>query len=267
MGIINVTPDSFSGDGLDRSVQAAVAQGVRMAAEGADILDVGGESTRPGAALVPVEEELQRVIPVVQALRQAVDLPISVDTSKSEVMQAALAAGAALINDVTALRGEGRFVQEVLAQRTEPVVLMHMQGVPATMQGNPVYRDVLADVYGFLAERVRWCVANGIARSRLIVDPGIGFGKNQRHNWALVRHLRLFRGLGLPILLGVSRKRLVGAMLGETVAEQRDVGSHVLAALGVLNGAQIVRVHDVAGARQAVAVAQGWAEGGAFLND
>ncbi|MEO5341380.1 MAG: dihydropteroate synthase [Magnetococcus sp. MYC-9] len=263
MGIINVTPDSFSGDGLHHRLEAAVAQGLRMAAEGADILDVGGESSRPGAEPVGCEEELQRVVPVVQRLVQVVGLPISVDTRKPEVMEAALDAGASWINDVTALRevGAGSFMSRVLAGRAAPIVLMHMQGRPATMQQAPHYGDLLAEVYGFLAERVAWCVAHGIARSRLILDPGIGFGKSPAHNLQLLRHLRVFRGLGLPLLLGVSRKRLVGTLTGEESAERREVGSHVLAALGVLNGAQILRVHDVAGARQAVAVAHGWAHG------
>lgn len=257
MGVLNMTPDSFSGDGLDRRVAAAVAQGVAMVAAGADILDVGGESSRPGASAVESGEELERVVPVVQALARAVDRPISVDTRKPEVMEAALAAGAAMINDVTALQGltpqPGAW-----AMGAEPIVLMHMQGEPTSMQVRPVYQDVLADVYSFLEERIGWCVAHGIARSRLILDPGIGFGKSPQHNMALLRHLRVFRGLGLPVLLGVSRKRLVGLMTGETEPAHRDVGSHVLAALGVLNGARIVRVHEVAGAKQAVAVAMGW---------
>ena len=262
MGIINVTPDSFSGDGLDRRVAAAVAQGVRMAEEGADILDVGGESSRPGAEMVSSEEEWVRVGPVVSGLAHVVDLPISVDTGKPEVMQAALEAGAAMLNDVNALQGvDGYFARTVLAPRKEPLVLMHRRGPSATMQDHPVYRDVVAEVTQFLAERVRWCVAQGIDRSRLIVDPGIGFGKSQPDNLDLVRRLRVLRGLGLPVLLGLSRKRLVGALTGEAEAGRRDVGSHVLAALGILSGAQIIRVHDVAGARQAVAVAQGWAEG------
>ncbi|MEO5364140.1 MAG: dihydropteroate synthase [Magnetococcus sp. DMHC-8] len=262
MGIINVTPDSFSGDGLDHQVALAVAQGRRMAAEGADLLEVGGESTRPGAVPVTVAEELARVVPVVRTLVQAVDLPVAVDTRKPEVMEAVLAAGAAMLNDVTALQeAGGRFVREVLAPRSEPIILMHMQGTPATMQDRPVYRDVVAEVYEFLAERVRWCAAHGIDRARLIVDPGIGFGKSQPDNLELVRRLRVFADLGLPVLLGVSRKRLVGALTGEAEAGRRDAGSHVLAALGVLHGAHIVRVHEVAGARQAVAVAQGWERG------
>ncbi|MBF0401373.1 MAG: dihydropteroate synthase [Magnetococcales bacterium] len=258
MGVINVTPDSLSGDGLDRSVAAAVAQGVAMVAQGADILDVGGESSRPGAVAVSVEEEMARVVPVVRALAQLVDRPVSVDSCKPEVMQAALAAGGSIINDINALRGLSGPLPSWLLAGEEPIVLMHMQGAPRTMQLDPRYQDVVAEVYGFLAQRVHACVAQGIARCRLVVDPGIGFGKSSAHNLALLRHLRVFRGLGLPVLLGVSRKRLVGMLVAEEEPARRDVGSHVLAALGVLSGARIVRVHDVAGARQAVAVAQGW---------
>ncbi|MEO5349757.1 MAG: dihydropteroate synthase [Magnetococcus sp. YQC-3] len=262
MGIINVTPDSFSGDGRHRSLEAAVAQGVRMAAEGADILDVGGESTRPGAQPVSSEEELARVVPVVEALAAAVELPISVDTSKPEVMQAALEAGAAMINDVTALRGveAAGCVQRLLAHREEPIILMHMQGTPATMQAEPLYRDVVAEVSDFLAGRIAWCVANGIDRSRLLVDPGIGFGKSHAHNLELLRRMGALCALGVPVLLGVSRKRLVGNMTRVEEAARRDAGSHVLAALGVMNGARIVRVHDVAGARQAMDVVHAWEE-------
>lgn len=323
MGILNVTPDSFSGDGVHQRMASAVAQGVRMAEEGADILDVGGESSRPGAASVRCDEELDRVVPVVQALAREVDVPIAVDTCKPEVMRSALEAGATMINDITALRSkrphqgapggglgavtEGPSVQgadlgaaaegwlgadtgvlganvgglgvETAAMETEapdadmdflthavahrevPIVLMHMQGTPGTMQKKPTYRHVCAEVYAFLAERLRWCVAQGIARHRLIIDPGIGFGKTLAHNLDLLHHLRLFRGLGAPLLLGVSRKRLVGAMSGEPDAGRRDVASHVLGAMAVLGGAHILRVHDVVGARQALAVAHAWSHG------
>lgn len=263
MGIINVTPDSFSGDGLRGRVMEAVAQGVRMAAEGADILDIGGESTRPGARPVGREEELERVIPVVEALAREVDLPIAVDTSKPEVMASALSVGASMINDVAALRGcaDTGFLTQVLAKQEVPVVLMHMQGTPATMQEKPSYRCLFAEIYAFFAERLRYCLAHGMARQHLILDPGIGFGKSPLHNLNLLRHLRLFRGLGLPILLGVSRKRLVGAMTGESEARCRDPGSHVLGVLAALSGARILRVHDVAGARQALAVAHAWSHG------
>ncbi|MBF0097476.1 MAG: dihydropteroate synthase [Magnetococcales bacterium] len=265
MGIINVTPDSFSGDGLAGAPQQAVAQGLQMVAQGADLLDVGGESTRPGAAELSVQEELDRVIPVIEALVARVEAPVAVDTRKAAVMVAALQAGATMINDVNALRGvEASFVRQVLAARQEPIVLMHMQGIPATMQAEPSYQDVVAEVVAFLAERVRWCEEQGIARSRLLVDPGIGFGKDHAHNMTLLCHLSALQVLEVPVLLGVSRKRLTGWLTGEVEPHKRDVASHVLAAWGVCAGAAIVRVHDVAGARQALAVAQGlrqWCKG------
>lgn len=263
MGILNVTPDSFSGDGLRDDVEAAVAQGLAMAESGADILDVGGESSRPGASPVVAAEALRRVLPVVTALARRVSVPISVDTVHPSVMRACLDAGAAMVNDVTALRGVDD--PGFLAQSDCPVVLMHMRGKPATMQDDPFYGDVTAEVYGFLARRVQWCVDNGIGLERLIIDPGIGFGKNTDHNLALLRRLRVFRGLGVRLLVGVSRKRVVGDLSGETVPRGRDVGSHVLAALSTLSGAQILRVHDVAGARQALATAHGWCHGHAHV--
>ncbi len=263
MGIINLTPDSFSQDGLGDDVEAAIAQGERMVAAGADILDVGGESTRPGAEQISVAAELARVIPVVSKLAKRVSVPISVDSRKAAVMKAALAAGASLINDVMALEqvATDDFVTQ-LAANDVPVVLMHMRGTPATMQEHPHYQDVVAEVYDYLASRVAWCEQQGIRRERLIIDPGIGFGKSTAHNLELLRHLRVFRSLGLPLLLGVSRKRLVGALTGETDAARRDGGSHVLAALGALSGgAHILRVHDVVGAVQALAIAHGWVHG------
>lgn len=275
MGIINVTPDSFSGDGIHQCVESAVAQGIRMAAEGADMLDVGGESSRPGAQPISSNEELDRVIPVLQALTRRVDLPVAIDTCKPEVMFAALEAGAAMVNDITALHACIPENQEQMDERSSdfqdyarrlagqdvPTVLMHMQGTPSTMQEKPTYHHVCADVYGFLAERLRCCVANGLSRQRLIIDPGIGFGKSLSHNLDLLRHTRLFRGLGLPILLGVSRKRLVAAMSGEQDPSRRDVASHVLGVLAAMSGAHILRVHDVWGARQALSVAQAWSHG------
>ena len=269
MGIVNVTPDSFSGDGLHRDAAAAIAQGLRMAAAGADILDIGGESTRPGAEPVGEQEELDRVIPVIAGLAGRVALPLAVDTSKPAVMRAALAAGAAMINDVAALEqvtDAGFLTQPPCADA--PVVLMHKRGTPKTMQERPDYRHVLAEVHAYLADRIAWCERHGIARARLIVDPGIGFGKSTAHNLALLRGLRVFRGLGTPLLLGVSRKRLLGALTGETEALRRDAASHVLAALAALTGGvHIFRVHDVAGARQALAVAHGWRHGAAFQDD
>ena len=262
MGIVNVTHDSFSGDGT-KTVERAIIRGLEMAADGADILDVGGESTRPGSQQVTDAEELSRVVPVVRGLSDKLSIPISIDSSKPAVIAAALDAGAAIINDVTALRGveEGKNMHEtmaLLAKSDCPVILMHMLGKPATMQDDPEYGDVLSQVYDFLARRIAFCVTNGIARERLLVDTGIGFGKTAGHNLELLRRQRVFRGLGVPILLGVSRKRIVGTLTGEATPAKRDVGSHMLAALGYFTGAQIFRVHDVKGASQALSVANGW---------
>ncbi len=270
MGILNLTPDSFSGDGLVGRVDEAVARGVEMVRQGADLIDVGGESTRPGADSIAAEEEASRVVPVIAALARKVKVPVAVDTSKPEVMEKALDAGAALVNDVSALGITGgdesspmdpRKVK-LLLERDVPVILMHRQGVPQVMQKNPRYHDVVWDVHRFLGRRVRECVQAGIAKNRLIVDVGFGFGKTSGHNVTLLRRQRVFRGLGVALLFGVSRKRIVGLLAGEQDPKSRDIGSHVLAALGMLSGAMIFRVHDVAGARQALAVASGWVHDG-----
>lgn len=250
MGILNVTPDSFSDGGrfLDRC--AALRRAEEMIAEGAALLDVGGESTRPDAAPVSVQEELDRVIPVVEALRDA-PVPVSVDTSKPEVMAAALRAGAGMINDVRALRLPGAV--EVLAGATVPVCLMHMQGEPATMQKDPRYHDVVADIKAFLAERVRVCEAAGIARERLLVDPGFGFGKTLEHNLLLLRRLGEFRDLGPPLLVGLSRKSMIGKIL-DAPPPERLHGSLAAAVIAAWQGAAIVRAHDVKATVQALAV-------------
>ena len=249
MGILNITPDSFSDGGLFLGRDQAVAHALAMAADGADIIDIGGESTRPGAPAVSVEQELARVIPVIEAVRAAVELPISIDTSKPEVMRAAVAAGAGLINDVRALREPGALA--AAADLGVPVCLMHMQGEPRTMQANPVYGDVLAEVREFLAGRIAACEAAGIPRARLIVDPGFGFGKAVAHNLALLRGLSELAGLGCPVLAGLSRKSLIGAVLGLPV-DERLHASVALALIAVQNGASIVRVHDVRATRDAV---------------
>lgn len=260
MGVVNVTPDSFSDGGHHATVEAAVTHALALADAGADLLDIGGESTRPGADPVPLAEELARVIPVLRAVTERVGIPVSVDTRKAAVMNAALEAGAAMINDVTALTHAPE-AAERLAGEGCPVVLMHMQGIPATMQAAPRYGHVTREVYGYLAQRLAWCVDQGIRRDRLLVDPGIGFGKNADHNLELLHRLRVFHGLGAPLLVGVSRKRIVGHLTGIQEPAARDPGSHVLAALAALHGAQLLRVHDVAGARQALAVAHGWMGG------
>jgi dihydropteroate synthase len=243
MGILNVTPDSFSDGGAFLDTAAALVHARAMAEAGADLIDVGGESTRPGAAPVPVEDELARVVPVVAALAAALAVPISVDTSKPRVMAAAVAAGASLINDVRALRLPGAL--ETAVRLGVPVCLMHMAGEPSTMQDAPGYGDVVAEVRAFLAERVVACVQTGIPRERLLIDPGFGFGKTTAHNVALLAGLRGLTGLGLPILVGISRKSMVGALTGRPPGE-RLAASLAAALLAAERGASILRVHDVA---------------------
>jgi dihydropteroate synthase len=253
MGIVNVTPDSFSDGGRHAGTQAAIAHGLAMAAAGADIIDVGGESTRPGSEPVALAEELARVMPVIDGLRAASDVRISIDTRKAEVMRRAALAGADILNDVSALT----YDPEAMAAAAEsglPVVLMHAQGDPKTMQDEPHYDDVLLDVFDYLERRVAACEAAGIPRMRLIVDPGIGFGKTLAHNLALLSGLALLHGLGTPVLLGVSRKRFIGSLSGVAEAERRVAGSLGGALAGVAQGAHIVRVHDVAATREALTV-------------
>ncbi len=252
MGILNVTPDSFSDGGDFFSPAAAAAQAERMAAAGAAIVDVGGESTRPGAAAVGIDEELRRVIPVIERVHARLpDLVISIDTSKPEVMRAAVAAGATMINDVRALQAGGAL--ETAAGLDAAVCLMHMQGEPRTMQQAPRYDDVVAEVRGFLEARVADCLAAGIARERLAIDPGFGFGKTLGHNLALLRRLDEFGTLGLPLLTGLSRKSMIGALTGRPVGG-RLYGSIALATLAAWQGASILRVHDVAETADALAV-------------
>lgn len=244
MGIVNVTPDSFSDGGEHATADAAVAHALKLAAEGADILDVGGESTRPGAEAVSVAEELRRVVPVIEQLAQRTALPISVDTSKPEVMRAAVAAGAGMINDVYALRREGAL--DAAAALGVPVVLMHMQGEPGSMQAAPEYDDVVADVHRFLAERIFAAEMAGIARKRIVVDPGFGFGKSREHNLALLAQLARFGELGVPLLAGLSRKKTIGDVTGREAAQGRVYGSVAAHLIAAQRGARIVRVHDVA---------------------
>ena len=261
MGIVNVTPDSFSDGGLLGTSVAAIAHALRLAAEGADILDIGGESTRPGSLPITVEEELRRVIPVIEGLASKTTALISIDTRKAEVMRRALAAGAHIINGVAALTYEPACM-EVAAASGAPVVLMHAQGDPRTMQQAPRYDDCLLDVYDWLAARINACVAAGIDRSRLVVDPGIGFGKTLDHNLELLAGLSIFHGLGVPILLGASRKSFIGALTGEKVASKRVAGSIAAALQGAAQGVQILRVHDVAETRQALTVWEAMQRGG-----
>lgn len=243
MGILNVTPDSFSDGGHFAAVDTALRQAERMLAEGADILDVGGESTRPGAAAVSLDEEMARVLPVIERIHAELDVPISIDTSKPELMREAVAAGAGMINDVGALTAPGAMA--AVAATTVPVCLMHMQGEPRTMQAAPQYGDVIADIISYLRRRVAECEHDGIARERLLLDPGFGFGKTLQHNLVLLRDLDAFQALGLPILVGISRKSMLGAVTGKAVDERLAAGV-AAAVMAVERGARIVRVHDVA---------------------
>jgi len=254
MGVLNVTPDSFSDGGCFATLDAALRQGERLAEEGADLLDVGGESTRPGSTGVSVQEEIDRVVPLIEALTQRLDLPLSVDTSKPEVMRAAVAAGAGLINDVHALRRPGALA--AAAELAVPVCLMHMRGTPASMQEAPLYADPVADVAAFLRERIAACEAAGIPRARLLLDPGFGFGKTLEHNLALLAGLGRLAELGLPLLVGLSRKSMIGALTGRDV-DDRLAGSLAAAVVAVERGARLIRVHDVAPTRDAIRVA--WA--------
>ena len=243
MGILNVTPDSFSDGGRFRQRDAALRHAAAMVAAGASLIDVGGESTRPGALQVSADEELQRVAPVVEAIAAELDVIISVDTSCPQVMRESARLGAGLINDVRSLRREGAL--QAAAESGLPVCLMHMQGEPETMQKNPHYDDLLAEVQAFFAERMAACAAAGIAAERIILDPGFGFAKNLQHNLSLFKHMQVLHRFARPLLVGVSRKSMIGQALGREV-DQRLAGGLALAALAVAKGACILRVHDVA---------------------
>ena len=253
MGILNVTPDSFSDGGLFLRPEAAVMQ-ARLMAAGADILDIGGESTRPGAVEVDAAEEIARTAPVIAALVAAgLEVPVSIDTRKAAVAAAALAAGATIVNDVSALTFDAALAGTA-ARAQAPVILMHAKGDPTTMQDDPLYDDVLLDVFDFLAARVAFAESAGIPRAHLAIDPGIGFGKTLHHNLALLARLSLFHDLGLPLLLGASRKRFIGTLGAEADAAKRMPGSLAVALAGVAQGAQMIRVHDVPETRQALAL-------------
>jgi dihydropteroate synthase len=242
MGIVNVTPDSFSDGGKYSSVERAVEHALQLIAEGADILDIGGESTRPGAAPVGLDEELRRVIPVIEALSKVTTVPLSIDTYKPEVMRAAIQAGADIVNDICALREEGAL--EIVANSNAGVCLMHMQGIPQTMQINPQYTDVVSEVKQFLADRVEACLTHGIASERITLDPGFGFGKTTAHNVALIQHLDSFVELGFPLLVGLSRKSVLGRIAGGDEQQRLHAGL-AASVISVMKGAKIVRVHDV----------------------
>ena len=251
LGVINVTPDSFSDGGANESVDAAVAHGLRLLADGADALDIGGESTRPGAEEVPAELEIARVVPVIERLARETSVPISIDTSKPEVMRAAVAAGAGIINDVYALRREGAL--EAARDLSVPVILMHMQGEPRSMQKAPHYDDAVDEVRRFLADRIFACELAGIPKARIVIDPGFGFGKALEHNLSLLAGLETFADLGVPLLAGMSRKRMIGELTGRDINE-RLVGSVAAHLMAAERGAMLLRVHDVAAMRDALAV-------------
>ena len=250
MGIVNTTPDSFSDGGDWLKPQAAIQHALKLREEGADILDVGGESTRPGAASVPADEEIRRVLPVIEALVREGCL-VSVDTRKPEVMRAALHAGAVMVNDVAALQAPGAL--QAVAASSAAICLMHMQGEPQSMQQAPVYGDVVDEVKQFLRSRVEACEAAGIARERLMIDPGFGFGKTLQHNLALLKHLNDLVGLGLPVLVGLSRKSMLGGLTGRAV-DQREYAGVAAHLAAVARGARLLRVHNVAAMRDALAV-------------
>ena len=252
MGIVNVTPDSFSDGGAHDTTDAAVAHALRLVEEGTDLLDIGGESTRPGAAEVEVEEELRRVVPVIERLAAQVAVPISIDTSKPEVMRAAVQAGVGVINDVYGLRREGAL--DAAAALGVPVVLMHMQGEPRSMQAAPQYDDVVGEVHRFLAERIFAAEMAGIPKQRIVVDPGFGFGKDTAHNLQLLAQFERFAELGVPVLAGLSRKRSIGELTGRDVPADRVAGSVAAHLIAAQRGAAIVRVHDVAATVDALKV-------------
>jgi dihydropteroate synthase len=243
MGILNVTPDSFSDGGRFNSTAAALRHAFAMVDAGAAVIDVGGESTRPGAQPVSVQQELDRVIPVVAALAREIPVPLSVDTSKPQVMREAAAAGASIINDITALAAQG--AAATVSELGLPVCLMHMQGEPRSMQLQPHYEDVVTEISSYLLQRVRVCLDAGISAERIILDPGFGFGKSLRHNLELLRNLEVFAGLGYPLLVGVSRKSMIGQLLGVRSVEERLSGSLAAAVVAAMKGASILRVHDV----------------------
>jgi dihydropteroate synthase len=252
VGILNVTPDSFSDGGSHHTAEAAVAHGLRLVEEGADMLDIGGESTRPGAEDVSLDDELRRVVPVLEQLAARTSVPLAIDTSKSEVMRAAVGAGAGMINDVYALRREGAL--DAVAELGVPVCLMHMLGEPRSMQQEPHYDDVVGDVHRFLTDRLFACELAGIDRRKVMVDPGFGFGKTLEHNLALLRSLERFASLGSGVYVGMSRKSMIGALTGREVPTERVSGSVAAALIAVQRGARMVRVHDVAATVDALAV-------------
>lgn len=254
MGVINITPDSFSDGGLYFDKDKAVARGLQLREEGSDIIDIGGESTRPGSEPITKEEELRRVIPVISALREKTDILISIDTTKSEVAQAALDAGADIINDISSSSFDPKTFS-LAAKSGAPVILMHMKGIPRNMQVNPFYENVLLEVKSFLKDKIEVAQAAGIKKEKIIIDPGIGFGKRHKDNLVLIKNLHFFEDLDCPILIGISRKSFIGEILGAP-PQQRLEGTIASAVLSIMHGAHILRVHDVASVKKAVLVAE-----------
>jgi len=250
MGILNVTPDSFSDGGLFTGEEAIAAQAGAIISEGADLIDLGGESTRPYSEPVPLQEELRRVLPAIACIRAlSSDIPISIDTTKAEVARQALAAGADIINDVSALRFDPEMVKVAIACEA-PVILMHMRKTPQDMQDAPAYDNVPEEIISFLEERIAWAIAQGLGREKIIIDPGIGFGKTMAHNLTILKYLRSFKTLGCPLLVGHSRKAFIGSLLNLEIKE-RDLPTAILSAYCATQGADILRVHDVRGTMQA----------------
>ncbi len=256
MGILNVTPDSFSDGGSFARLETALDQAEKLIADGADILDIGGESTRPFAEPVSAKEEMQRVLPVIKAVSaKHPSVPISIDTTKAVVASESLKAGATIINDISALRHDPEMIS-VAQKSTVPIILMHMQNTPSDMQLKPEYGDVTLDVRSFLAERIKWLTENGIDRKRIIIDPGIGFGKTLDHNITLLKNLDKLTDLGVPLLLGHSRKRFLGDITGVDEEKERDLATAVVSALCAGKDIAMIRVHDVASTKQALAIAR-----------
>jgi dihydropteroate synthase len=255
MGIVNVTPDSFSDGGHFHSPESAIAQAEKLISDGADILDIGGESTRPYADPVSLDEELNRTVPLIEAIRSSSDIPISIDTTKTEVARKALAAGADVINDISALRKEPEMAG-LVAESGKPVIIMHMQGTPADMQDRPQYDNVLDEITAFFEERLEAMARQGIPEELVTLDPGIGFGKTLEHNLRIIKNLAHFKTLGRPILLGHSRKSFIAPLTGIEDAASRDLPTAVISALSVASHVDIVRVHNVAATRQALQVAE-----------
>jgi len=254
MGVVNVTPDSFSDAGLYFDKDRAVEKGLELEKQGADILDIGGESSRPGSDPVSEEEELKRIIPVISELRKRTKVLISVDTTKAKVAEEALAAGADIVNDISAFRFDDR-MPLLISDTGAPVILMHMKGVPKTMQSNPYYEDLYQEIRCFLEERIATATAYGIQREKIIIDPGIGFGKSMRHNLAIINNLHFLENLDRPILLGISRKSFIGKILN-LPPQERSEGTIASAVISVLKGAHIMRVHDVERVKRAITVAE-----------